>query len=237
MAEKAEKKAEAPAAGHDKKEGEKAAGGGGMGAMLGKTPVMLGVAMFLEAVVLFAGFKFIGGGAPTPVAATVLSTGEEAATEEAPAEGGSHGEAAPAESSAPAKEAGGHGAPAKEGGGEATPAAGPHKKGTKIEVPVVEMRAPNKTNGRQLLVDVSIFAVVKVENEARVKDQIKSRDAMIRDRVRTIIAQSDPEKLGGSAEPGLETLRRQVKYVLDEIVGEGQIDEVLVPKCIPVRTD
>ena len=60
---------------------------------------------------------------------------------------------------------------------------------------------------------------------------------MITDRVRTIIAQSDPEKLGGGSEPGLETLRRQVKYQLDEIVGEGVVEEVLVPRCIPFRTD
>ena len=60
---------------------------------------------------------------------------------------------------------------------------------------------------------------------------------MIRDRIRTIIAESDPEKLGGGSEPGLETLRRQVKYQLDVIVGEGLIDEVIVPKCIPFRTD
>ncbi|MGH7214988.1 MAG: hypothetical protein ACREIT_09525, partial [Tepidisphaeraceae bacterium] len=66
---------------------------------------------------------------------------------------------------------------------------------------------------------------------------IKERDALIRDRIRTIIAQADPEKLGGGSEPGLETLRRQVKYQLDEIVGEGMVDEVLVPRCIPFRAD
>jgi flagellar basal body-associated protein FliL len=60
---------------------------------------------------------------------------------------------------------------------------------------------------------------------------------LIQDRVRTIMAQSDPEKLGGGSEPGLETLRRQVKYQLDEIIGEGMIEEVLVPRCIPFRTD
>ena len=69
------------------------------------------------------------------------------------------------------------------------------------------------------------------------EDTIKEREALIKDRIRTIIAQSDPEKLGGGSEPGLETLRRQVKYQLDEIVGEGMIDEVLVPRCIPFRTD
>jgi hypothetical protein len=28
-----------------------------------------------------------------------------------------------------------------------------------------------------------------------------------------------------------------VKYQLDEIIGDGMIDEVLVPRCIPFRTD
>ena len=75
------------------------------------------------------------------------------------------------------------------------------------------------------------------DKEAIVKKTFESRKALITDRVRTIVAQSDPEKLGGGSEPGLETLRRQVKYQLDEIVGEGVIEEVLVPRCIPFRTD
>ncbi len=66
---------------------------------------------------------------------------------------------------------------------------------------------------------------------------ITEHEALIQDRVRTIIAQSDPDKLGGGSEPGLETLRRQVKYQLDEIVGDGLIDDVLIPRCIPFRTD
>ena len=57
MAEKAEKKPEAPAAHAPAESKEKKAGGG----LLAKTPVLLGGAMIIEAVVLFAGFKFIGG--------------------------------------------------------------------------------------------------------------------------------------------------------------------------------
>src|SRR5580658_9015629 len=67
MAEKAEKKAEAPA---DKKAPAKgeaapaaaaapAAKGGGF---LTKLPVLIGGVMFIEAVVLFAGFKFLNSG-------------------------------------------------------------------------------------------------------------------------------------------------------------------------------
>lgn len=211
MAEKADKKPEAPPAAPA--EGEKRSGGGGgapgkaaggAAGLLSKTPVLLGGVMLIEAVVLFAGFKFLGGGAPHAAGAAEVSDAGE---------GEGHGE--------------GKG---KSGGGA------DQKKKT-VEVPVVDFRATNKISGRTLLFDVSIFAVVKGDNEERVKNTIKDREALIKDRVRTIIAQSDPEKLGGGSEPGLETLRRQVKYQLDEIVGEGMIDEVLVPRCIPFRGD
>ena len=106
-----------------------------------------------------------------------------------------------------------------------------------VEIEVLSFRAPNKLSGRTFLYDVSIYAVAKSTNEATVNQAIKDRKNLITDRIRTIIAQTDPEKLGGGSEPGLETLRRQVKYQLDQIVGEGLIDEVLVPRCIPFRTD
>jgi flagellar basal body-associated protein FliL len=202
MADKAEKKADAAApaaAPAEKKEGK--AGGG----LLSKMPVLLGGVMIIEAAVLFAGFKFIGGGAPQHAEGAEL------------AEDG-HGDAAHGE--------GEHG----EGGAPSDP------KST-VEINILEFKALNKLSGRAFLYDVSIYARTKAEFQQRVTDTIKANEALIKDRIRTIIAQSDPEKLGGGSEPGLETLRRQVKYQLDEIVGEGLIDEVLVPKCIPFRTE
>jgi flagellar basal body-associated protein FliL len=206
MAEEAGKKKPDPAAGGGDKHAPKDKGGdkksgGGIGAMLGKTPVMLGGVMIIEAAVLFAGFKFLGGG-PGPAVGADLKT-----------------------------ELDSHGNPKTDGHGGA---AGDKKS---VEIPVVEFRAPNKVSGRLLLIDVSIFMVVKADHEAQAKETLKTREALIKDRIRTIIAQSDPEKLGGEAEPGLETLRRQVKYQLDEIIGEGMIEEVLVPRCIPIRAD
>jgi flagellar basal body-associated protein FliL len=105
------------------------------------------------------------------------------------------------------------------------------------ELNVLEFKAPNKQTGRLFLYDVSVFVTVKAEFKERVEAAIKEREATIRDRVRTIISQSDPEKLGGGTEPGLETLRRQMKHQLDEIVGDGMIEEVLIPRCIPYRQD
>src|SRR5687768_14887589 len=53
---------------------EKRAAGGGL---LAKTPVVMGGVMILEAAVLFAGFKFLGGGGPRHAVAIELSTGEK----------------------------------------------------------------------------------------------------------------------------------------------------------------
>jgi flagellar basal body-associated protein FliL len=179
--------------------------------MLTRTPVLLGGVMIIEAAVLFAGFKFIGAGTPQAAAGAEILAPETSDHEPADAEG--HGPA----------------------GAGAAPAGTDRKR--PIELPLLEFRAPNKQSGRTFIYDVSIFVITRGEFEERVKATINDRKALIQDRVRTIIAQCDPEKLGGGSEPGLETLRRQVRHQLEEIIGEGMIQEVLVPRCIPFRTD
>jgi len=217
MAEKAEKKEAhaAPDKGHGEKgkEGaDKAAKGGG--GLLTKMPVLLGIVMILEAVILFAGFKFLGGGPKAASGAeTAAADGHDGDAHGGDGHGDAHGSGS-----------GGH-----EGGRRSEK---PDKK-KRVELPVVDFRAPNKQGGRTFLYDVTIFISVRADAEEKTKTLLNDRAALIKDRIRTIIAQSDAEKLGGGSEPGLETLRRQVKYQLDEIIGEGVIDEVLVPRCIP----
>lgn len=197
MSDKVEKKtapAAAAAPAGDKKEAAKEAGG--IGKMLGKTPVLLGAVMLMEAAVLIAGFKVVGGGGPK------TAVGAEIVSEKSGEKGG-------------------------EGTGGGVDPKGP------VEIQLVDFRAPNKQSGRTFLYDVAIYVTTKTANQDKVKELISGRDALIKDRVRTIIAEIDPEKLN---EPGLETLRRQVKNQLDQIVGENLIDEVLVPRCIAFRT-
>jgi flagellar basal body-associated protein FliL len=110
-------------------------------------------------------------------------------------------------------------------------------KNSTVEIDLVDFKALNRLSGHSLIYDVSIWITTKPQYQKRVEELIKDRDALIKDRIRTIIAELDPDKLGGGSEPGLETLRRQVKYQLDEILGEGLVDEVLVPRCIPYRAD
>jgi flagellar basal body-associated protein FliL len=205
MADKAEKKSEAPAKdSHDKKgEGDKKAAAAA-GGLMTKMPVLLGGVMLIEAIVLFAGFKFLGASARPAQGAEVVGLD-------------------PAKGDKDAKGADG--------------AAAPDSSKKTAELQVVDFRAPNRQSGRLFVYDVSIFAVVKAEDADRIKQMITDKEALIKDRVRTIIAQADPDKLGGGSEPGLETLRRQIKYQLDEIVGDGLVDEVLVPRCMPFRAD
>lgn len=209
MAEKAEAKKEEAA---DTKGGhgdgkEKKAGG----PIWTKLPVLLAGAMIIEAVVLVGVFKVLGGSSPKAAHAEVELASEGHGEGEGEGEGG-HGEA-------------GHGATTTRS----------DKKISELEV--TSFRAPNTQTGRRFIYDVAIFASVKEANKAKVEAVLKDRKATIEDRVRTIIAQSDPDKLGGGSEPGLETLRRQVKYQIEEIAGEGLIEEILVPRCIPFRGD
>ncbi|MDW8261616.1 MAG: hypothetical protein RMJ35_03745 [Phycisphaerales bacterium] len=220
MAEKEPKK--------DKSEaGDKKSEGAKKGSFFTRLPVLLGGVMAIEAVVLIVGLKMLGFGKPKEVVAAELAEHEEHAESDSQA---AHEDSSHASHGA-------SGSAEKQKDKEADPAARKLEKRKLYELPLVEFRAPNKMSGRTFLYDISIYTMVRGENVDRVSRVLKEREALIKDRVRTIIAQSDPEKLGGGSEPGLETLRRQVKYQLDEIVGEGLVEEVLVPRCIPFRTD
>ncbi|HEX8322523.1 MAG TPA: hypothetical protein VF595_01300 [Tepidisphaeraceae bacterium] len=242
MSDKAEKKKEEkPADAGDHGDAKKK---GGIGALLTKLPVLLGGAMVIEAVVMLVAFKLLAGGPKEADASVKL--------DEPAAEHADDDHAAKDDHAKPAKDDG-HGAPAKDahakaddGHGKSDAKGDAHGAGThaapadpkkQVELMVVEFRAPNKVGGKTFLYDVSIYAVCRNKNKSTIEAAFKERGALIKDRVRTIIAQSDPDKLGGGAEPGLETLRRQVRYQLEAIVGEGLIDEILVPRCIPFRTD
>src|SRR3954468_17172089 len=90
MAEKAERKSEAAsAAPAEKKESHDKSGVGGL---MSKTPVLLGGVMILEAVVLFAGFKFLGGGHRQLAAGAELTTEKPSAPEKSEEKEGEHGE-------------------------------------------------------------------------------------------------------------------------------------------------
>lgn len=199
----------------EKKEegGDKPAKKGGIGALLTKLPVLLGGVMIIEAFVLFAGFKMIAGG-PTAASGSDIVLDEHGQPTDGHGDDAGHAEVDE------------HGKPIV----KADPKAA-------AEVEVLALKASNRQSGRTFFYDIQIKVITRVAHEEKVKSAIAAKAGLIQDRIRTIIAQSEPAKLQGETEPGLETLKRQVKYQLDEIIGEGFVEEVLVPRCVPFRTD
>ena len=104
------------------------------------------------------------------------------------------------------------------------------------EVKLVDAKLPNSKRGanRLYLYDLSVVAKVAEKEKEKTKALFEERDAEIKDRIRTIIASSLPEALD---EPGLETLRRQIKYQLEQDIGKDIIKDLLIPKCTPMRMD
>ena len=79
------------------------------------------------------------------------------------------------------------------------------------------------------------LGVVEQSQTEKVQILLDNREATIHDRLAKLVRSADPRQL---EEPGLETLRRQIKHEMEQIVGqEGFFKEVLIPKCTPFRAD
>jgi flagellar basal body-associated protein FliL len=102
------------------------------------------------------------------------------------------------------------------------------------EVKLVTEKFPNTQSGKLWLYDMQVVAKVSEKNKEKVTALLAEREAEVKDRIRTIIVSSDPKSL---AEPGLETLRRQIAYQLEQDIGKELIKEVLIPKCTPIRAE
>ncbi len=101
------------------------------------------------------------------------------------------------------------------------------------EVKLVDARLPNSVGGRLFSYDLQVVAKVAEKNKTKVAELFQEKDAEIRDQIRAIVASSDPASL---AEPGLETLRRQISYQIEQDIGKDLLKEVLIPKCTPIQT-
>ncbi len=67
-----------------------------------------------------------------------------------------------------------------------------------VEVKLLAERFPNNVSGRMYTYDLQVVAKVDEKNKTRATDLFAERDAETRDRIRTIIASSDPEDSGGT---------------------------------------
>lgn len=100
-----------------------------------------------------------------------------------------------------------------------------------VEVKLIDAKLPNSKSGRLWIYDLGVVAKVAEKNKEKVTELFAQREAEIRDKVRTIISSADPKAL---EEPGLETVRRQISYQLEQSIGKDMIKELLIPKCTPI---
>lgn len=115
------------------------------------------------------------------------------------------------------------------------PATAPAEKVIKdTEVPIVDAKLPNNQGGRLYLYDITVVAKISEKDKEKVTSLLQERAAEIKDKIRTIVASSEPKSLN---EPGLETLRRQITYQLEQDLGQDLIKELLIPKCTPYRAE
>jgi len=103
-----------------------------------------------------------------------------------------------------------------------------------VELKLIDAKLPNALGGRLYLYDLQVVATTAEKNKTKVSELFTEKEAQIKDRIRTIIASSDPKAL---SEPGLETLRRQIAYQLEQDLGKDLIKEVFLPKCTPIRAE
>jgi flagellar basal body-associated protein FliL len=106
---------------------------------------------------------------------------------------------------------------------------------TEREVLLARLRPSNMRTGKLFLWDMEVYGVVEQSRMEKVKNLLENREATIHDRLARLVRSADPRQL---EEPGLETLRRQIKHEMEQIFGqEGLFKEVLIPKCTPFRAD
>jgi flagellar basal body-associated protein FliL len=102
------------------------------------------------------------------------------------------------------------------------------------EIVVAETDAFNDRSGRLHMYHIQVTAVVRAAAAERLEKLVEQRSGTIRDRINTVIRGADPKHLN---EPGLETLRRQIQFELNKIVGnDSLILELLIPELLQSRT-
>ncbi len=102
------------------------------------------------------------------------------------------------------------------------------------EVTVLNFRAPNTQTGKLWLYDMEIVIEVPRDRKLFVDKIVQDRQAAIRDALNTLIRRAEPQHL---VEPELQTLRRQIQVTLTDILGEDNVENVLIPQCTPYRAD
>jgi len=103
-----------------------------------------------------------------------------------------------------------------------------------LELEVANVRVPHVAGSRTTLYAMHIVALVKFDKLEDVKKVFEAKKWTVTDTVSRVIRQAAESEM---SEPRLETLRRKMKFELNELCGmESAVDQVLIPECMPLST-
>ena len=102
------------------------------------------------------------------------------------------------------------------------------------EFDVANLRVLNRNGPRAMLYNVRIVVTAHYSKKDKVEEFLKGRKSTIEDVISQILRSAEEKYL---AEPGLETLRRQLRFELNALLkDEGVIEQVLIPEFTPLPT-
>jgi flagellar basal body-associated protein FliL len=102
------------------------------------------------------------------------------------------------------------------------------------EFDVAVLRVLNRTGSRAMLYSVRVVVTGHFSKKDKIDEFLKNRKSTVEDALSQVIRSADEKQL---AEPGLETLRRQLRYELNTLIGDDKtIDQVLIPEFTPLPT-
>lgn len=98
------------------------------------------------------------------------------------------------------------------------------------EVALVECRPSNRMAGKLITFHIKLSGLVAAEDHDRAVELVEAKKARLEDGVNIVIRSAEPKHLN---EPGLETIKRRLKYEIGRIFGDDElIKEILLPQVL-----
>lgn len=102
------------------------------------------------------------------------------------------------------------------------------------EFDVANLRVLNRNGPRAMLYNVRIVITVHYSKKDKIEEFLNSRKSTIEDSISQVLRSAEEKYM---AEPGLETLRRQLRYELNTLLKDDTlIEQVLIPEFTPLPT-
>lgn len=95
--------------------------------------------------------------------------------------------------------------------------------------------AVNAQRGQLVYWALKVSLRVPVGQEEHLKERLIANEDLIKEKINTVIRACDPTILEQEADHA--TLKRQIRFALNSILGKGTISEVVIPECIPQKVD